>query len=79
MIFLHNTFGQRQAEAPSPFLSRETRSKHILHILLADTFPIVIDARYNLGLTKVIKESEEGYKDLKNNVIQLTVGYKFAL
>ena len=43
------------------------------------TIPIVIDARYNLGLTKVIKESEEGYKDLKNNVIQLTVGYKFAL
>jgi hypothetical protein len=43
------------------------------------TIPIVIDARYNLGLTKVNKESEEGYKDLKNNVIQLTVGYKFAL
>ena len=43
------------------------------------TIPIVIDARYNLGLTKVNKESQEGYKDLKNNVIQLTVGYKFAL
>ena len=43
------------------------------------TIPIVIDARYNLGLTKVNKESEEGYKDVKNNVIQLTVGYKFAL
>ena len=43
------------------------------------TIPIVIDARYNLGLTKVNKESEEGMKDLKNNVIQLTVGYKFAL
>ena len=43
------------------------------------TIPIVIDARYNLGLTKVNKESEDGYKDLKNNVIQLTVGYKFAL
>ena len=43
------------------------------------TIPIVIDARYNLGLTKVNKESEEGYKDFKNNVIQLTVGYKFAL
>ena len=43
------------------------------------TIPIVIDARYNLGLTKVNKESEDGYKDVKNNVIQLTVGYKFAL
>lgn len=43
------------------------------------TIPIVIDARYNLGLTKVNKESEDGYKDLKNNVVQLTVGYKFAL
>ena len=43
------------------------------------TIPIVIDARYNLGLTKVNKESEDGHKDLKNNVIQLTVGYKFAL
>lgn len=43
------------------------------------TIPIVIDARYNLGLTKVNKESEEGQKDLKNNVVQLTVGYKFAL
>ena len=43
------------------------------------TIPIVIDARYNLGLTKVNKESVEGYKDVKNNVIQLTVGYKFAL
>ena len=43
------------------------------------TIPIVIDARYNLGLTKVNKESIEGSKDLKNNVIQLTVGYKFAL
>jgi hypothetical protein len=43
------------------------------------TIPIVIDARYNLGLTKVNKESIEGHKDLKNNVVQLTVGYKFAL
>lgn len=41
--------------------------------------PIVLDLRYNLGLTKVNKESEDGHKDLKNNVIQLTVGYKFAL
>lgn len=41
--------------------------------------PIVIDLRYNIGLTKVNKESDEGYKDFKNNVIQLTVGYKLAL
>lgn len=41
--------------------------------------PIVIDLRYNLGLTKVNKESESGYKDYKNNVVSLTVGYKFAL
>lgn len=41
--------------------------------------PIVLDLRYNLGLTKVNKESEAGHKDFKNNVIQLTVGYKFAL
>lgn len=41
--------------------------------------PIVVDLRYNLGLTKVNKDSAPGYKDFKNNVIQLTVGYKFAL
>ena len=41
--------------------------------------PIVIDMRYNLGVTKVNKDSEDGLKDFKNNVIQLTVGYKFAL
>ena len=40
------------------------------------TIPIVIDARYNLGLTNVSKDSEE---KLKNNVIQVTVGYKFKL
>ena len=39
--------------------------------------PIVIDLRYNLGLTKVNKESAS--KDFKNNVVSLTVGYKFAL
>ena len=43
------------------------------------TIPIVIDMRYNLGLLKVNKESEAGHDDIKNNVIQLTVGYKFAL
>lgn len=36
---------------------------------------IVFDARYNIGCTKVFKHSDEGY----NNVIQITVGYKFAL
>ena len=41
--------------------------------------PIVIDLRYNLGLTKVNKESASGVKDFKNNVVSLTVGYKFAL
>lgn len=41
--------------------------------------PVVIDLRYNIGLTKVNKESVEGHKDFKNNVIQLTVGYKLAL
>lgn len=41
--------------------------------------PIVLDLRYNLGLTKVNKESEPGEKDLKNNSVMLTVGYKFAL
>ena len=39
--------------------------------------PIVLDLRYNLGLTKVNKEKVD--KDFKNNVVQLTVGYKFAL
>ena len=43
------------------------------------TVPIVIDMRYNLGLLKVNKESEAGHDDMKNNMIQLTVGYKFAL
>lgn len=35
----------------------------------------VFDARYNIGCTKVFKHSDKGY----NNVIQITVGYKFAL
>lgn len=37
--------------------------------------PIVLDLRYNLGLTKINKDGDS----MKNNVIQLTVGYKFAL
>jgi len=36
---------------------------------------IVFDARYNIGTTKVFKGGIDGY----NNVIQITVGYKFAL
>ena len=35
----------------------------------------VFDARYNIGCTKVFKNTDEGY----NNVIQITIGYKFAL
>ena len=35
---------------------------------------VVIDARYNLGLTKVAKAG-----DGKNSVIMLTVGYRFDL
>ena len=35
---------------------------------------VVLDARYNWGLTKVIKDF-----DNKNSVFQFTVGYKFAL
>ena len=38
---------------------------------------VVIDARYNLGLTKVCSGDEN--KASKNSVIQVTVGYKFAL
>ena len=41
--------------------------------------PIVIDARYQIGLTKLNKESFAGIKDSKNSVFTLTVGYKFAL
>lgn len=35
---------------------------------------IVIDGRYNLGLTKVFED-----RDPKNSVFQITLGYKFAL
>jgi hypothetical protein len=41
-----------------------------------ETNNIVIDGRYNLGLTKVNKNGDKSHK---NSVIQLTVGYKFAL
>ena len=39
--------------------------------------PVTLDLRYNVGLTKVNKE--EADKNSKNNVVQLTVGYKFPL
>lgn len=35
----------------------------------------VLDARYNIGVTKVPKHGPDGY----TNVIQLTIGYKFKL
>ena len=41
--------------------------------------PIVIDLRYNIGLTKVNKESNHNLKDSRNLVCDLTVGYKFKL
>ena len=37
---------------------------------------VVFDLRYNLGLTKINKKGDES---CKNNVIQFTIGYKFAL
>lgn len=40
---------------------------------------LVIDMRYNIGLTKVNKDSMTGYKDSKNGVLTLTVGYKIEL
>ncbi|MBR5687417.1 MAG: PorT family protein [Prevotella sp.] len=39
----------------------------------------VIDARYNLGLSKVNKESVSGEKDSKNGAVFVSLGYKFAL
>ena len=42
------------------------------------TIPIYIDGRYNLGLSKVFQD-ELNNKSCKNQVFQVTVGYKFAL
>lgn len=42
------------------------------------TIPIYIDGRYNLGLSKIFKD-DMGDKTSKNQVFQVTVGYKFAL
>lgn len=39
---------------------------------------VVIDARYNIGLTQIQKKIEfEGESKSKNSVFQITVGYKF--
>jgi hypothetical protein len=40
---------------------------------------LILDARYNLGLTKVNKDGTFGDKDLKNSVFSLTFGYKIGL
>lgn len=37
-------------------------------------FGITIDARYNLGLSKI--DDDPAYQNIKNQVIQLSVGYK---
>lgn len=39
----------------------------------------IFGAQYNIGLTKVNKESFEGVKDSKNGVFMFTVGWKFKL
>lgn len=41
--------------------------------------PIVVDARYDIGVTRVNKQHVEGENDWKNGVFRLTVGYKFKL
>ena len=40
---------------------------------------IVVDARYNWGLTKINKEKDFGDKNMKNSVFLITCGYKFKL
>lgn len=40
-----------------------------------EIYNVVIDARYNLGLTKVLEKNSES----KNTVLMLTVGYRFDL
>ncbi len=41
--------------------------------------PFVIDARYNIGITKVNKEKLDGDKDSRNGIFTITFGYKFSL
>ncbi len=40
---------------------------------------LVLDARYNIGVTKVNKESDPDEKDSRNGVFSLTIGYKIKL
>lgn len=40
---------------------------------------IVLDARYNIGLTKVNKEKDPDYKDGRNFTFAFTIGYKIGL
>ena len=35
----------------------------------------VLDARYNIGITKIFKDADEG----RNSTFSITIGYKFAL
>lgn len=35
----------------------------------------VLDARYNIGLTKLVKDTDQG----RNSTFSITIGYKFAL
>ena len=39
----------------------------------------VIDARYNIGITKVNKEAGLDGKDSRNGVLAITLGYKFQI
>ena len=41
--------------------------------------PVTIDARYQIGLTRLNKLTYEGVKNSRNSVFTLTVGYKFKL
>ena len=43
------------------------------------TIPIYIDARANFGVTKIVKDKYADGDNSKNQVFQLTVGYKFKL
>ena len=40
---------------------------------------IVLDARYNFGLSKVNKDTDPDYKNGRNLSFALTIGYKFSL
>ncbi|MDY6318420.1 MAG: porin family protein [Prevotella sp.] len=40
---------------------------------------VVLDARYNWGVTKINKHSVDGADDNYNSVFQITLGYKFDL